>query len=158
VVAAEGLAVVVIGDGSQRTSTVIGCHAEIATNQRRVAPRSSESVVMTVAGRSRSPRGVPLPIRFVAMRTAAREEGRPRATWRTLSSLTDVSGPRAHKPNSCAFANRSMNKRSDSSSPFEGAKSLSRISCGRRGPMGNLAHARIMDSIRLFGERVISVS
>ena len=48
-----------------------------------------------------------------------------------------------------------MNKRSDSSSPFEDAKSLSRINCGRRGPMGNLAHARIMDSIRLFGERVI---
>jgi hypothetical protein len=45
------LAVVVIGDGSQRTSAVSGCHAEIATNQRRVAPRSSKSLVMTVAGR-----------------------------------------------------------------------------------------------------------
>jgi hypothetical protein len=43
--------VVVIGDGSQRTSAVSGCHAEIATNQRRVASRSSKSLVMTVAGR-----------------------------------------------------------------------------------------------------------
>jgi len=55
---------VVIGDGSQRTAAMSGRHAEIATNQRRVAPRSSESVVMTVAGRSCSPRGVPLPIRW----------------------------------------------------------------------------------------------
>jgi hypothetical protein len=56
--------VVVIGDGNQRTAAMSGCYAEIATNQHRGAPRSIESVVMTIAGRSCSPRGVPLPIRW----------------------------------------------------------------------------------------------
>ena len=53
---------VVIGDGYQRTAA--WCHAEIATSQRRGAPRSIKSVVITLAGRSCSPRGVPLPIRW----------------------------------------------------------------------------------------------
>ena len=53
---------VVIGDGNQRTAAMSGCHAEIATSQRRVAPRSTKSAAMTVAGRSCSPRGVPMPI------------------------------------------------------------------------------------------------
>jgi hypothetical protein len=77
-----------------------------------------------------------------------------RATWRTLSSLTDASGPRTHKL-SLRFTNRSMNMRFDPSSLFEDARALSRKVRGRRGPMGNLAHARIMNSIRLIGERMI---
>ena len=32
---------VVIGDGNQRTAAMSGCHAEIATSQRRGAPRSN---------------------------------------------------------------------------------------------------------------------
>ena len=55
---------VVIGDGNQRTVPMSGCEAKIATSQRRVAPRSIISVVMTIPGRSCSPRGVPLPIRW----------------------------------------------------------------------------------------------
>ena len=55
---------VVIGDGNQRTAAMSGCHAEIATSQRRGAPKNIKSVVMKVAGRSCSPRGVPLPIRW----------------------------------------------------------------------------------------------
>ena len=55
---------VVIGDGNQRTDAMSGCHAEIATSQHRVAPKNITSVVMKVAGRSCSPRGVPLPIRW----------------------------------------------------------------------------------------------
>jgi hypothetical protein len=70
-----------------------------------------------------------------------------RATWRTLSSLTDASGPRTHKL-SLRFTNRSMNMRFDPSSLFEDARALSRKVRGRRGPMGNLAHARIMNSIK----------
>ena len=62
VVAAEELPVVVIGDGSQRTAAMSGCHGEIAISQRRVAPRSAKSAAMTVAGRSCNPRGVPMPI------------------------------------------------------------------------------------------------
>jgi len=52
VVGAEELPVVVIGDGNQRTAAMSGCHAEIAISQRRVAPRSTKSAAMTVAGRS----------------------------------------------------------------------------------------------------------
>src|ERR1022692_4513902 len=52
------------GDGELRTAAMSGCHAEIATSQRRGAPRSIKCVVMTIAGRSCSPRGVPLPIRW----------------------------------------------------------------------------------------------
>jgi hypothetical protein len=35
---------VVIGEGNQRTAAMSGCHAEIATSQRRGAPRSTNSV------------------------------------------------------------------------------------------------------------------
>ena len=55
---------VVIGDGNQRTAAMSGCHAEIATSQSRGAPKSNRNAAMTVAERSCSPRGVPLPIRW----------------------------------------------------------------------------------------------
>ena len=55
---------VVIGDGSQRTGAMSGCHGEIAISQRRVAPRSAKSAAMTVARRSCKPRGVPMPNRW----------------------------------------------------------------------------------------------
>ena len=55
---------VVIGDGNQRTAAMGRYHGEIATSQRRVAPRSTKSAAMTVAGRSCSPRGVPMPNRW----------------------------------------------------------------------------------------------
>ena len=41
---------VVIGDGNQRTAAMSGCHAEIATSQRRGAPKSTRSAAMTVPG------------------------------------------------------------------------------------------------------------
>ena len=55
---------VVVGDVTGRAAAMIGCHAEIVTSQRRVAPMSEESVAITVARRSCNPRGVPLPIRW----------------------------------------------------------------------------------------------
>ena len=45
----------VLGDGNQRTAAMSGCHAEMATSQRRGARRSSKSAAMTVAGRVATP-------------------------------------------------------------------------------------------------------
>jgi len=56
--------VVVVGDVTGRAAAMIGSHAEIVTSQWRVAPMSEESVAITGARRSCSPRGVPLPIRW----------------------------------------------------------------------------------------------
>jgi hypothetical protein len=57
--------VVVMGNANLRIAPMSGCHAEkIAISQRRRAPKSKENVAITVAGRSCSPRGVPLPIRW----------------------------------------------------------------------------------------------
>ena len=53
----------VVGEVTAPAAAMIGCHAEIVTSQWLVAPMSEESVAITVARRSCSPRGVPLPIR-----------------------------------------------------------------------------------------------
>jgi hypothetical protein len=65
VATAEKLTAVVIGNVNQRTAALSGCHAEIATRRRRTAPRITKSVAMTIAGRSCSPRGVPIPTQLI---------------------------------------------------------------------------------------------
>jgi hypothetical protein len=52
---------VVVGDLTGRAAAIIGCDAATVRSQRRVAPRSDESIAITVARRTCSPRGVPLP-------------------------------------------------------------------------------------------------
>ena len=64
VVGAEELPMVVFGEGDQSTAAMGRYHGEIAISQRRVARRSAKSAAMTVARRSCSPRGVPMPIRW----------------------------------------------------------------------------------------------
>src|SRR5580704_15781789 len=63
-VTSEKSPVVVVGDVTGRAAAMIGCHAKIVKNQRQVAPMSDKSIAITVARRSCSPRGVPLPIRW----------------------------------------------------------------------------------------------
>src|ERR1700680_1875599 len=72
-----------------------GCHVDIATSPRRGAPRSIKSVVMTIAGRSFSPRGVRLPIRVAHDKS---EIEAPRMNQQTLEDICVAAQIRAAHP------------------------------------------------------------